>query len=218
LPAPSSLRPPRLLAVTDPDADRVDAGAAWVGWCAALAFAGVDGLQLRDRTLDDRVRLARAAAARAAFPRPGALLLNGRLDLALAAGADGVHLPASGVPVAALRALDASRGLLFGRSTHSVAEVAAARDEGCDYAIFGPVFATPSKPGLLPPRGISSLREAARQGLPVIAIGGIDLRNAAEVASAGAWGVAAIRLFAEPEPNAGALRGLHALWSDSTQP
>jgi thiamine-phosphate pyrophosphorylase len=201
-------RPPRRLAVADPGAGPADAGAAFRAWCAALADAGVDGLLLRDRELGDGVRLARAVAARAAFPAPARLLAHGRLDLALAAGADGVHLAAEGLPAAPLRA--AAPALLLGRATHTVDEVARARDEGCDYAIFGPVFATPSKAGRLEPRGISSLAEAVRVGPPVIAIGGIDESNAAEVVAAGAWGIAAIRLFAEP----GRISLLGTLWSD----
>jgi thiamine-phosphate pyrophosphorylase len=108
--------------------------------------------------------------------------------------------------------------LLVGRSTHSLDEVARARDEGCDYAVFGPIFATPSKAGRLEPRGISSLTEAVRMGLPVIAIGGIDESNAAEVVAAGAWGIAAIRLFARPADEEERLRRLAALWNDETAP
>ena len=210
---PSRPHPPRLLAVADPGAAPADAGAGFGDGCAALAAAGIDGLLLRDLELSDRLRLRRAAAARAAFP--GLLLLRARLDLALASGADGVHLPAEGVPLAALRAV-APAELLCGRATHTVDEVARARDEGCDYAIFGPVFATPSKAGRIEPRGISSLADAVATGLPVIAIGGIDGGNAAAVAAAGAWGIAAIRLFAEPLRDAGELRRLVKLWEGAS--
>jgi len=210
-------RPPRLLAVADPASGPAAAGAAWRSWCAALAAAGVDGLLLRDRDLADRRRLARAEAARAAFGRPGVVLAHGRLDLALASGADGVHLPAEGLPLAPLRAV-APTELLWGRATHSVEEVARARDEGCDYALFGPVFSTPSKAGRIEPRGISSLAEAVSQGLPVIAIGGVDGGNAASVIAAGAWGIAAIRLFSHPGRDGESLRRLKTLWSDDTAP
>jgi len=206
-------RPPRLLAVADPATGAADSGPGFVAWCSGLAGSGVDGLLLRDRELSDRLRLARATVARAEFAPPAIVLAHGRLDLALLAGADGVHLPAEGVPLAPLRAA-APYALLCGRATHSLEEVVRARDEGCDYALFGPVFSTPSKVGRIAPRGISSLAEAAAHGLPVIAIGGIDESNAEAVAAAGAWGIAAIRLFAGCD--AGTIRRLRTFWSDET--
>ena len=111
-------------------------------------------------------------AARRAAPAT-ALLINGRADVALAAGCAGVHLTSHGLPAAALRRRF-GRALLIGCSTHRPEEVEAARQNGADYAIFGPVFATPSKAAFGPPPGLDGLARAVGHGLPVIAIGGID--------------------------------------------
>jgi thiamine-phosphate pyrophosphorylase len=180
---------PRLLAISD----RRRLEIPFAEWVAGLAVAGVDGVQLREKALDDRGLLALARTARALLPA-AALLVNGRLDVALAAGADGVHLPADGLPAAPLVAWAARLGRrpLVGRSTHSLAEVAAARDEGVDYVAFGPVFATPGKG---PPLGTAALAAAARLGVPVLALGGLEPRRVAEAIAAGAHGVAAIRAF-----------------------
>jgi thiamine-phosphate pyrophosphorylase len=161
-------------------------------WLRALGGAATGGLavQLREKDLDDRALYALARRARSLLPPPIPLLVNGRLDIALAAGADGVHLPADGVPAAALRAR--FRTALIGRSTHSVEEVERARDDGADYATFGPVYATPGKGE---PVGLAALARAATTGLPVYALGGVTLDRFAELAAAGAAGVAAIRLF-----------------------
>jgi thiamine-phosphate pyrophosphorylase len=184
---------PRLWAVTD----RRQPGAAdWRGWCARLAALGVPALQVREKDLDDRGLLELATAARAAFPRPGLLVVNRRFDVALAAGADGVHLPADGLSVRRVRAA-VPAGFLVGRSTHTLAEIATAREEGADYVFFGPIHATPAKSGLGSPHGVSSLARAAAEGVPVIAIGGLDESNARAALGAGAHGVAAIRAFAD---------------------
>jgi len=189
---------PRLLAVSDRDrlAER-----DWEAWCAALAGAGVDGLQVRERGLDDRDLFALVVAARRAFPPPGRLLVNRRCDIALAAAADGVHLAADGLPIRRVRGAVGHR-LLVGRSTHRLEEVDAARRAGADYAIFGPIFDTPSKRGRVAPRGLGMLAEAAALGLPLIAIGGIAADNVAATLAAGAAGVAAIRAFARDESTA----------------
>jgi thiamine-phosphate pyrophosphorylase len=183
----------RMLAISD----RRSLGKAWDGglpsWLAALARAGVEGVELREKVLDDAELLDLARSARAtlgAIP----LLVNGRVDVALAAGAAGVHLPADGVPVAAVRRRF-GRAVAIGRSTHRLDEVAAAREDGADYVTFGPVFATPGKG---PPAGLEALAAAARLGLPILALGGITLERLPEVAAAGAAGIAAIRLFQDP--------------------
>jgi thiamine-phosphate pyrophosphorylase len=165
-------------------------------WVRRLGEAGVDGLQLREKDLDDRALYGLTRLARSAFPPPGRLLVNGRLDLALAAGADGAHLPADGLPVAALRRRFGSRPLL-GRSTHRVEEVAEARAAGADYVVFGPVYPTPGKARYGEPPGLAGLAQAAALGLPVYALGGVTLERLGEVASAGAAGAAGIRLFEE---------------------
>jgi thiamine-phosphate pyrophosphorylase len=185
---------PRLLAVSD---RHLLAGVSWEVWCAGLAAAGADALQIRERDLDDLEVYELACSARHAFPAPGRVFVNRRFDLALAAGADGVHLPASGLPTRAVRA-HVPAGFLVGRSTHALDEVRAARDQGADFVLFGPVHSTPSKAGRLAPRGLAALRAAAELGVPVLAIGGVAAENVVELRAAGAWGVAAIRAFATP--------------------
>jgi thiamine-phosphate pyrophosphorylase len=164
-------------------------------WLRALASAGIQAVQIREKDLEDRLLWDLTRQARAVLPPPARLLVNGRLDVALAAGADGVHLPSDGVPVAALRARFGP-GVLIGRSTHRVEEVERARDEGADYVTFGPVYAMPGKG---PPVGLAELERAAllgaAAGLPVFALGGVTLPRFGELARAGAAGVAAIRLF-----------------------
>lgn len=166
-------------------------------WLAGLAAAGVDGVQVREKGLDDADLLALACTTRELLPATTAVLVNGRLDVALAAGADGVHLPAEGLPAAPLLAWARRLGQrpLVGRSTHTLAEVAAARDEGVDYVVFGPVFATPGKGE---PAGVAALAAAARLGVPVLALGGVDAARLAAAIAAGAYGVAAIRAFGSP--------------------
>ena len=130
------------------------------------------------------VILARGSATR--------VLVNGHADVALAAGADGVHLPANGPAVARVRALGPP-GWLVGRSAHSADELAAAAS--ADYVTFGTVFPTASKPGVAG-QGVAALAAAARSvHAPVLAIGGVTIERAGECLAAGAVGVAAISLF-----------------------
>jgi len=174
-------------------------------WLAALGRAGVGAVQIREKDLDDRALFELVRRARSLLPPSTRLLVNGRLDIALAAGADGVHLPANGVPLAALRRRFGP-GILLGCSTHRPEEVAAARRDGADYVTFGPVYPTPGKERYGTPPGIAGLAalvsELARNGgavLPVYALGGVTLRRLAEVAAAGAAGAAGIRLFQDPD-------------------
>jgi thiamine-phosphate pyrophosphorylase len=180
-----------LLAISDrrslPDGDLT-------GWLARCAAAGVDAVQIREKDLDDRTLWEIARNARALLPPATRLLVNGRADVAVAAGADGVHLPSDGVPAVALRRRFGA-SLLLGVSTHRVEEVERARDAGADYATFGPIWETPGKG---PAQGVAELARAAACGLPVYALGGVTIARFGEVAAAGAAGVAAIRLFQQP--------------------
>ena len=171
--------------------------AGWAEWFAALGQAGIGAVQIREKDLDDRslyglARLARSALPRG--PRGTAVLVNGRLDIALAAGADGAHLPSDGVPIAPLRRRFGP-AVLLGRSTHGLEEVQRAADEGADYVTFGPVYPMPGKERYGEPPGLDGLREAAALGIPVYALGGVTLERLREVAAAGAAGVAGIRMF-----------------------
>ena len=193
---------PRLLAISGGErrggeSDLRSPDPAFAAWLDGLAAAGIDGVQLREKGLDDRALLTLARAARERLPASAALLVNGRLDVALAAAADGVHLPAAGLPAAPLLAWARRLGRrpLVGRSTHTLDEVAAAHEEGADYVTFGPVFATPGKGA---PVGLEALAAAARLGVPVLALGGMGPERVADALAAGAHGVAAIRAFASP--------------------
>lgn len=167
---------------------------------AALAPAGRRGVrvavQLREKDLDGGALLALAREVRAVTRDHGArLLVNDRLDVALAAEADGVHLPSDGIPPEAARRLLAVVGLV-GLSTHSAAEVGTAHLRGADFALLGPIFDTPSKRRYGPPLGLEPLASAAASaGMPVLAVGGIDPGRVREVRAAGAHGVAAIGAF-----------------------
>jgi thiamine-phosphate pyrophosphorylase len=168
-----------------------------VEWSAAVARAGVDVLQIRERGLADAAlaRLVRGVLA-ATAGCPVRVLVNDRTDVAIAAGAAGVHLPSSAPPAATVRRL-APDGFVIGRSVHAGDDVSALeRDGGCDYLTFGTVFRSTSKPDDQRPAGVESLRRVcAATSLPVLAIGGVTVALAAEAAGAGAAGVAAIGLF-----------------------
>ena len=162
---------------------------------AAFA-AGVDWVQVREKRMPTR-ELCRLVEQAVALPEKCAarLLVNERLDVALACGADGVHLPADSLPVAVVRRA-APEGWLVGVSCHSPEEVEAAAREGASFAVLGPIFSTPGK---LSPLGLEPLRQAcgrlAAGGFPVLALGGVNLENAGGCLEAGAAGIAAIRLF-----------------------
>jgi len=175
----------------------------------ALA-GGVDVLQLRQKDAPDDDILTAAATFRALCTEYGALfVLNDRPDLAVAAGADGVHVGQADEPVARVRER-VGLELLIGLSTHSREQLAAALETDADYVCVGPVYATPTKPDY-PAVGLELVRHAAEVvERPWFAIGGIDGANVAEVAAAGAPRVAVVRAIRDaPEPRAAAA-GLRA--------
>lgn len=151
-------------------------------------------LQIRESELGTRELLDLVTAV-VPLARPAGLrvVVNDRVDVALIAGADGVHLPARGLPVAEVRAI-APPGFLIGKSAHTDEEID--RAAGADYLIFGTIFATASKPGVQG-QGLEALRRAVKrfQG-PVLAIGGVSAANLPEVMSTGAAGYAGISSFA----------------------
>lgn len=164
----------------------------------AAARAGVHLVQVRERDLDGglllRLVLACLDAVRATSTR---IIVNERLDVALAAGAHGVHLRGESMPAARVRST-VPPGFLIGRSVHSNEEAAQVdAGGGADYLIFGPVFATRSKPAAVPARVASLAAAVAATRLPVIAVGGVTAANAGNIRTAGAAGFAAIGLFAE---------------------
>lgn len=163
---------------------------------ADCADAGVDLVQIREQGLPDRslLELVRAAVdrTRATSAR---VLVNDRPDVALAAGAAGVHLKDDERSAARVRTLG-PRNWIVGRSVHGVRAARRAEESGTvDYLLAGTVFASASKPGRQP-LGLEALRDIVRAvALPVLAIGGVKLSDGAAVASTGVAGVAGIRLF-----------------------
>lgn len=168
-----------------------------------LAEAGVDGFQVRAKELGGQSLTALAERVIAAVRPAGAtVVVNDRLDVALAAGADGVHLGSSDLAVSSARRI--APELLIGATCRSRADIVAAERDGADYAGFGPVFATVSKIGLPEPLGPAALTPAAGV-LPLVAIGGINARRARAVVAAGASGVAVIGgVWRQPDPVAAA--------------
>ncbi|HWN67399.1 MAG TPA: thiamine phosphate synthase [Haliangium sp.] len=194
---------------------------------AALAAvpAGAMLIQLRARDLGAGDLLALARRLRAITARRGALLLvNDRLDVALAAGADGVHLPERGLDVAAVRAV-AGPDFLVGVSRHSAGDAAAAARAGADLIVCGPVWPTPSKPGAVP-LGVEALAEAAAgvaagvapgRSARLFALGGVDTPARARAArAAGAHGVASIRALCAAEDPGAAAASMFAAVADAS--
>jgi thiamine-phosphate pyrophosphorylase len=171
--------------------------AALVRGCGRAARAGATIIQVRERGLDDRALFDLTTAIVCETAASGAkVVVNDRLDIAMAGGAAGVHLPAHGAGAARVRAA-APAGFLIGRSVHTIEEaVAAERSAACDYLIFGTVFETIGKPAGHRAAGVEMLsRVCAAVSLPVVAIGGIVADRAREVAAAGAAGIAGIGFF-----------------------
>jgi len=182
----------------------------------AAAAAGVDWVQIREKDLPARELLALVREAVAlGSDRPGSMqmIVNDRLDVALAAGAAGVHLGHASVPardvVRWCRAGNAPADFLVGVSCHSLEGAQEAESAGASYTYFGPIYETPSKIPFGKPHGVEELAHVAKAvRIPVIAIGGVNESNAAECIRAGAAGVAAIRMIqdASDVDNAAALK------------
>jgi thiamine-phosphate pyrophosphorylase len=165
---------------------------------AAAARAGVDLLQIREKDLPTRAlaELLRGALA-AAEGTAARVVVNDRLDVALALGAAGVHLARTSLPAQVVRRL-APPPFLVGVSCHSLEEALEAAAARADYVLLGPIFPTPSKLRYGPPLGLETLRQvAARVRVPVLALGGVNLKRVRACRAAGAAGIAAIRLFQE---------------------
>ena len=167
--------------------------------------AGVDVVQVREPNLSDGdlLALTRRVVGAAEGSRT-AVVVNDRIDVALAAPADGTHLRGSAMPASRVRALAGSE-FLIGRSVHTVMEARQAQEDGgADYLIFGTVFPSAGKPEGHPVAGVEALADVcASVRLPVLAIGGITAARAADVAAAGASGIAGIGVFAAVGPRSG---------------
>ena len=223
-PLSNSNRVPILCYVTDRQtlsrANEADGHEALLYKIQEVAAAGVDWIQIREKDLSgkDCAALTSAAIERAARPFTGKrgttrILVNDRLDVALSQAAGGVHLGENGLPVEEARKLADSRirakDFLIGVSCHSLEAATAAAKGGAHYVFFGPVFATPSKAAYGAPQGLTRLAEVCRAvSLPVVAIGGVTLSNSASCVSAGASGIAAIRLFQDAQDVASLVKTL----------
>jgi thiamine-phosphate pyrophosphorylase len=156
------------------------------------AADGVEMIQIRAKELSTRALSDLVARIRRVAQR-SRILVNKRTDVALACGAHGVHLPAGSMAPDTIRRITPA-GFLIGVSCHTIEELRAAEREGADFAVYGPVFPSPTKS--LAPIGIQAFREAAASvRLPVYALGGVTRENAAACIAAGASGIAGISLF-----------------------
>jgi thiamine-phosphate pyrophosphorylase len=203
-PLSPALKQPIVCYVTDRKAFDPADSLARVSDAIRMAFAaGVDWVQIRERDLPGRALLKIVRnATEAAAQEQGRVLVNDRLDVALAGGAGGVHLARQSAPVreviAWCRNGNAPAEFSIGVSCHSLEEAREAERDGASYVFFGPVFETPSKKSFGKAQGIANLAEACGAvRIPVLAIGGVNAENAAQCIQAGAAGIAAIRMFQE---------------------
>jgi thiamine-phosphate pyrophosphorylase len=183
---------------------------------AAIA-AGVDLIQIREKRLTTRVlfELGGHSVELSRGTQTG-ILINDRADIAAGAGAEGVHLTTKSIAAATIRKTFGEH-FLIGASTHSLEEAAAARDGGADFAVFGPIFETSSKTAYGQPLGLETLGEAVRQlsPFPLLALGGVSIKNAHLCMTAGASGIAGISLFADP---ANVQSVVNSIWATSSNP
>ena len=184
---------------------------------ARVLEAGVDMVQLREKELEAGLLMPYCEIARKRTEEFSALfIVNDRVDLALAAGADGVHLGQDDLPYIYARE-QMGAGRLIGRSTHSVAQLNASMVSGADYSAVGPVYATPTKPGR-PAVGEELISYAAgRSSHPVFAIGGIGAENIGRVMAAGARRICVVRALTESSDPAGTARRLKRALEDTAK-
>lgn len=198
-----SRSPYRLCLVTDRDLAR---GRPRIDLVMAAVAGGVSMVQLREKDLDTRAFLEEARALKALlFPLGAPLLINDRIDVALACGADGVHVGQSDMPVEVARAL-LPKGAIIGLSITGEEDIRRPDAQAADYLGVGPIFAQSTKPDATPPLGVAGLRALrALTDKPMMAIGGITAHNAAPVLAAGADGLAVVSaLVAADDPQVAA--------------
>ena len=180
----------RLLVVTDRHQTN---GRPLVPLLQQVLTAGTPAIQLRERDLSARELVTLAQEVKTVTASRGAqLLINDRIDVALAFEGVGVHLRSNSLPVMVARQMVGTQRLL-GISAHSVEEAVQAASQGADYIVLGPIYETPSKQAFGPPLGIHALEKACRLvSLPIMGIGGVTSARAREMRRAGAFGAAVI--------------------------
>jgi thiamine-phosphate pyrophosphorylase len=178
----------------------------------AALRGGARAFQLREKDLSPRELYPLALEMRQLTQTYRArLLINDRIDVALAVDADGVHLTTTSLPASVARQVLGPERLI-GVSTHTRAEAQAAADEGADFLVFGPIFFTPSKAPYGEPVGLDALRAArAAVQLPILAIGGVNQTNLDHVLAAGADGIAVISAIISADDPTAASQGLLAM-------
>jgi thiamine-phosphate pyrophosphorylase len=182
----------RFLLISDAELLPLDRLIPFVKSLSRQLPAGLLGVQIREKALDSKTLLSAVRdMALELCDSSVKVLVNDRLDIAIAAGANGVHLPASGLPPDVVRCH--FKGLI-GVSTHSTEELQLLKPPVVDFATFGPVFETPKKRSFGPPQGLQKLKTATSVArVPVFAIGGISEENAHTLRGTGIYGVACIR-------------------------
>lgn len=171
------------------------AGESLLDAIARNLAAGIEWIQIREKDLSARALFDLVEAAlKLPNPHNSKILVNTRADVALAAGAGGIHLPSGSPPARFWRRL----GFMVGVSCHSVEDVRNAETDGADYVVFGPIFPPRSKTVRAEPLGLDGLRQATSAvRIPVLALGGVTRENSAACISAGAAGIAGITIFQE---------------------
>lgn len=175
-------------------------------------------MQIREKNLSASVLYDLSASA-AAITKGSAtkLLVNDRSDIAMAAGADGVHLTTSSLPTSVVRQAFGDK-FLIGVSTHSLEEASEARRSGADFVVFGPVFETASKSEYGDPAGVTNLAQVVLElsPFPVLALGGLEMSKVADCIQAGARGIAAIRMLSDPQRLGEIANDIREMWLRSS--
>ena len=195
-----NLRSPNFYYITDRLSQAIPDEASLLRRARKIIAWGVDFIQIREKDLPDRrlfelTRRIVDMACGLSHASRCCVLVNGRADIAVAAGADGVHLTSFSLGISAIRAW-VPPNFIVGVSAHTMREIRAASADGADYILLGHIFPTASKTGMGSPLGIDSLQRACRaSSTPVLALGGITAESIPAVLKAGATGIAGISLF-----------------------
>ncbi len=201
---------PRLYLISSGD-ENADIGTLLLNQLHLLPRSHPCIIQIREKKLTAKKLLILAQQAQAIeLPEGTLLLMNERVDLAIAASLDGVHLPENACSVKTMRGI--APGLIYGCSIHSPSALRIAEESGAEYLLFGPVFDTPSKRKYGAPQGLEKLGAICRQtSLPVFALGGVNQKNALLCMAEGAYGIATLSLFRDSARFAQTIEELYLL-------